>query len=94
MSTSNPSATPPTPPTGTAAGANTYPFLNVTGNINCQALNTRAPLQIQQGGHLLSGKGAPSNAQGVNGDAYLRTDGTTSTTHLYYKASGSWSGIA
>jgi hypothetical protein len=38
--------------------------------------------------------GAPSSGSGANGDYYFRSDGSSSTTHLYFKASGSWSGIA
>ena len=93
MATSNPSAAPPTVPSGQGAGANTFPFLNVTGTITAQSITTRQPLQIQQGSHLLSGVGVPSAAIGVNGDAYLRRDGGAGATHLYYKMSGSWTGL-
>lgn len=93
MATSNPGTTPVTPPSGVGAGANTFPFLNVTGNISAQSLNTQQPLQIQRGSRLLSGIGVPSPAIGYNGDLYVRKDGGSST-HLYFKAAGSWSAIA
>jgi hypothetical protein len=93
MATSNPGAAQPTIPSGVNAGANTFPFLNVTGSLNAEIITSRQPLQIQQGSHLLSGFGAPSSAIGVNGDAYLRRDSPGGATHLYYKAAGSWTGI-
>lgn len=92
MATSNPNAGVPPVPTGVGAAANTFPFLNVTGSISALSLTTTKPLQIQNGSHLYSGFGAPSNASGVNGDFYFRRDGSTST-HIYFKASGSWSGL-
>ena len=95
MATSNPGATVPPIPSGVNAGANTYPFLNVTGSISAGSLTTQQPLQIQRGGHLLSGIGVPNNAIGVNGDAYLRINGGgAGATHLYYKNAGAWEGIA
>ena len=40
---------------------------------------------------LFAGTGAPNNANGSNGDFYLRGDGTTAAhTVLYHKESGSW----
>jgi hypothetical protein len=36
--------------------------------------------------------GAPSNTLGANGDFCLRKDGSTDT-HIYFKASGTWTGI-
>jgi len=44
------------------------------------------------GNRLWQGSGVPSNSSGSNGDAYLRTDGSTGT-HLYFKSSGTWAGI-
>jgi hypothetical protein len=44
------------------------------------------------GSNLFSGTGAPASGLGSNGDYYFRNDGST-TTHIYFKASGSWSGI-
>lgn len=38
------------------------------------------------------GSGAPSNADGLNGDFYFRSDGGASTT-IYHKRAGSWVGI-
>lgn len=93
MATSNPGTATQTPPTGTAAASYTWPFLNVTGNINADQLILRQPWQIQQGSHLLSGVGVPNVASGVNGDLYIRKDGSTST-HLYFKHAGTWGAIA
>jgi hypothetical protein len=38
--------------------------------------------------------GAPASGNGANGDYYLRSDGSSATTHIYFKASGAWTGIA
>jgi len=43
---------------------------------------------------IVGGKGVPSNSKGSNGWYYLRSDGSTSTTHIYHKESGTWTGIA
>lgn len=46
------------------------------------------------GTHIYSGTGAPGSGLGTNGDFYFRKDGTSGTsTLLYFKASGSWTGI-
>lgn len=46
---------------------------------------------IQTSCGILAGSGAPDNANGANGDYYLRSDGTASgKTCLYHKESGSW----
>jgi len=49
---------------------------------------------IDSGGDGLcwNGSGAPSNANGSNGDYYFRKDGSTNT-HIYFKSSGTWAGI-
>jgi len=44
------------------------------------------------GNNVWQGTGAPSDSNGGNGDFYLRTDGSTNT-HIYFKSSGSWTGI-
>lgn len=44
------------------------------------------------GGVLSFGTGAPNNANGNNGDYYLRTDGGP-VTHLYFKTGGAWAGL-
>ena len=44
------------------------------------------------GGALWGGSGAPATGLGSNGDYYLRSDGGV-TTHIYFKATGSWAGI-
>jgi hypothetical protein len=70
----------------------TLATLSVTGDIDCNSLSQRQPLQIQNGSQVFSGTGAPSALQGVNGDFYFRKDGGGGT-HIYFKASGTWSGI-
>jgi len=44
------------------------------------------------GGFMFAGSGAPAAGLGSNGDYYLRSDGGSST-HIYFKSSGSWAGI-
>lgn len=66
--------------------------LHVLGDLDCRSLSTRVPLQISSASHLLSGTGVPSALSGVNGDYYLRRDGTASH-YLYFKAAGSWSDV-
>jgi hypothetical protein len=39
-----------------------------------------------------AGLGAPSDANGTNGDIYFRKDGAAGTT-VYHKRSGDWVGI-
>ena len=39
-----------------------------------------------------AGLGAPSNANGADGDYYFRSDGGTGT-HIYFKSGGTWAGI-
>lgn len=40
---------------------------------------------------LLAGSGAPSNAEGANGDFYFRSDGTAGgNTVMYHKETGAW----
>lgn len=47
-----------------------------------------------QGGKIFQGSGAPSNANGNNGDVYLRTDTPgTVNQRIYFKSAGSWSGV-
>ena len=41
---------------------------------------------------LWSGSGAPSNAQGGNGDIYFRQDGGAGTA-IYQKRSGAWTAL-
>lgn len=41
---------------------------------------------------LFAGTGAPSNANGANGDFYFRSDGGAGT-RLYFKTGGAWTGI-
>lgn len=42
--------------------------------------------------NIYAGSGAPNNADGANGDVYIRADGGASTT-IYHKRAGSWVGI-
>jgi hypothetical protein len=44
------------------------------------------------GGSLWGDSGAPAAGLGSNGDYYLRSDGGV-TSHIYFKATGSWAGI-
>jgi hypothetical protein len=69
-----------------------FDLLHVSGDIDCQHIKPRQPIQVQQGSHLLSGFGAPDAALGVSGDYYFRRDGSGSD-HIYFKASGSWSAL-
>lgn len=47
------------------------------------------------GNHIWQGSGAPASASGAIGDYYFRTDGSSSTTHCYFKsASTTWTGIS
>jgi hypothetical protein len=47
---------------------------------------------VQTASGLTAGTGAPSNADGQNGDFYFRSDGGASTS-VYMKRAGSWVGI-
>jgi hypothetical protein len=51
-------------------------------------------LAAQTAAALFAGSGAPNNANGQNGDYYFRSDGSSSTTHIYFRTGGSWTGIA
>jgi hypothetical protein len=69
--------------------------LSVQGDVDCNHLLPRAPIQLQRGSHLLSGRGVPNNTLGFNGDLYVRADPTgAGATHLYYRNAGAWIGIA
>lgn len=57
------------------------------------ALYPATPAAAQQSASsLYAGTGAPSNADGANGDYYFRSDGGAST-HIYFKSGGAWVGI-
>lgn len=43
---------------------------------------------------LYGGTGVPAAGLGVNGDYYFRADGSSATTHIYFKSAGAWAGIA
>jgi len=47
---------------------------------------------VQTASGLTAGTGAPSNADGQNGDFYFRSDGGASTS-IYMKRAGAWVGI-
>jgi len=56
---------------------------------------TGVGVQLNFGGsYLYSASGVPSNAQGVNGDFYFRTDTPgTANQRLYVRSAGAWVGI-
>ena len=66
--------------------------LHVTGDMDALHVIPRKAFRIGQGSYLWSGAGVPNAALGNNHDYYFRTDGG-SATHLYFKASGSWSAV-
>lgn len=46
---------------------------------------------FQSGGAIWAGSGVPANANGANGDLYVRTDAPgTATQRLYMKSAGAW----
>lgn len=47
---------------------------------------------LNAGAAIRSGTGAPASGLGSNGDYYLRVDGGSST-HIYFKSSGTWAGL-
>ncbi|KKU95056.1 MAG: hypothetical protein UY27_C0027G0003, partial [Candidatus Gottesmanbacteria bacterium GW2011_GWA1_48_13] len=63
--------------------------LDYNGLFNLAATGFNAGLKLQNSTILFSGAGAPSDANGSNGDYYFRTDGTGNTS-LYTKVTGSW----
>ena len=74
---------------------------NVTANSIVSVSNLSSNTKIfpgtdagagQTAAGIYAGTGAPSNANGNNGDYYFRSDGGA-TTHLYFKTAGAWSGI-
>lgn len=46
----------------------------------------------QAAAHVYAGNGAPNNADGANGDFYLRADGGAGTT-IYQRRAGAWVGL-
>ena len=46
----------------------------------------------QSAAAIYGGTGAPSNANGANGDIYIRSDGGAGTT-IYQRRAGTWTGI-
>ena len=72
-----------------------FGIVHVRGDLDAQHLISRQPMQIQQGGHLLSGVGAPVAGQGNPGDVYFRKDGGgAGATHMYFNNAGTWIGVA
>ena len=63
--------------------------------INQGTFATGVGVQLNFGGsYLYSASGVPSNAQGVNGDFYFRTDTPgTANQRLYVRSAGAWVGI-
>jgi hypothetical protein len=68
------------------------PLVVDTTNAVLYALINGAVTALASGG-IRSGNGAPSNADGANGNFYFRFDGTAGT-FIYHKAAGSWSAFA
>lgn len=82
--------------------------LQVTGSTEVQDLQVDASLSVagsifggfptaagaSQAGRIYQGSGAPSNANGNNGDVYFRTDTpATANQRLYIRSAGAWIGI-
>ena len=63
---------------------------NLSSNTKIFAGTDAGAAQTASG--IYAGTGAPSNANGNNGDYYFRSDGGV-TTHIYFKAAGAWAGI-
>ncbi len=76
----------------TLTGATTIgSTLAVTGATTLSStLAVAGTIQVQAASTLYSGTGAPAVSTGSNGDYYLRSDGTSSSTSLYYKTAGAW----
>lgn len=73
---------------GTQLIGSTNTVLQLIGGFN------PANFGATQNGSLWMGSGVPSNTNGANGDFYFRTGGTAGTSTLvYFKASGAWTGI-
>jgi hypothetical protein len=76
-----------------AIGAN---GIKVTGNIASPyaTIGLATPAGASQAGAIYQGSGAPSNANGNNGDFYFRTDTPgTANQRIYVKSAGAWVGI-
>lgn len=84
MATSNPTATPATIPTGVDAGANTFPFLNVSGDITLNSLRPRNAIVLLNSpgaaGNVLTSQGA--NKVPVWGNGGAATSGGLPTVSL------------
>lgn len=81
-------------------GSNPLPLLVLNGDTTISALfmgkvypGTDAGA-VQTSAGIYAGSGVPSNSNGSNGDYYFRSDGSSSTTHVYFKTAGSWTGIS
>jgi hypothetical protein len=76
-----------------AIGAN---GIAITGTIASPyaTIGLSTPTGASQLGSLYQGSGAPSNANGNNGDIYFRTDTPgTANQRIYIKSAGAWVGI-
>lgn len=76
-----------------AIGAN---GIKITGNISSPyaTIGLSTPAGAAQSGSIYQGSGAPSNANGNNGDFYFRTDTPgTANQRIYVKSAGAWVGI-
>lgn len=78
-----------TPAIALALGAITPTSIAVAGGTTY--LSTPAGA-AQSAAALWAGTGAPSNANGANGDYYFRSDGGVAT-HIYFKSGSTWAGI-
>lgn len=77
---------PPQPTTVAELGRLLDVDLSAVGGLMQETSAQNAPA------HLFSGTAAPASGLGANGDYYFRVDGGSST-HIYFKSSGSWAGI-
>jgi hypothetical protein len=68
----------------------------VSGNIASPyaTIGLGTPTGVSQSGSIYQGSGAPSNANGNNGDVYFRTDTpAVANQRIYIKSAGVWTGI-
>lgn len=79
---------------GTASFGASFPGTTTfNGTTQCAGVfNPAAFTATQFATSLYAGTGVPPNANGNNGDYYLRADGGV-TAHLYFKSAGAWVGL-
>lgn len=82
----------------TPAAADEVDIFSVAANARRKVTlaNVRRPTTpagvVQTASTLYAGTGAPTNADGVDGDYYFRSDGGAAT-HIYFRSGGTWAGI-